>query len=270
MRAPASTASEKAFTRSDALALLATAGLLAGLLLTTAAGTRSAHEAMVCRSNLKLLGQAWQAYALDHSDRVIGSPDPSLAGAGSQSYEQQIWATGRLTWGVEPDNTNRAHLQIPAFVPYVVQEARVFHCPADRFVTAQQSQRGWVARARSYSMNFQFGPTSSELTPLRRFLRLPDVPDPSRIFVFLEEHPDSVGDPIFITAFGGSAWVDMPASHHERAAQFLFADTHVEQHSWRSSRTVLPVRFNLFNPPAVSASDPDFRWVQERTSIPRP
>lgn len=253
------------FARSDALAVITTLALLAGLFLSTAAGTRATSEAVLCRVNLKQLSQAWQAYALDHSDRLIGSPEG--AKAQSAQFDEEFWATGWLSWDFASANTNRAFLQMPAFVPYVGRDSRLFRCPSDKFLSGPMRQRGWVARVRSYSMNYSFGPVENDVSPLLRFQRLADVPDPAGYFVFLEEHSDSINDPTFITTFGNTGWVDLPATFHDRSANFAFSDTHVETRRWVSERTVLPVRFSNFLAPSVTASDPDFRWVLDRTSV---
>ncbi|HAB17581.1 MAG TPA: hypothetical protein PLX89_18595 [Verrucomicrobiota bacterium] len=257
---------EAGFTRTEALAVLTTVLLLAGLFLSAGAGTRQTNENVVCRSNLRHLAQAWQAYALDHGDRFVGSPE----GAGAQSAaDGEYWATGWLDWATSGQSANQANVQVPAFVPYVGRNPRVFHCPSDRYLSAPQVARGWSARVRSYSMNYQFGPVPQDITNLRRFERFTDVPETSKFFVFVEEHPDSINDPVFITSLGGPTWADLPASFHDRSANFAMADAHVETHRWVSERTIIPVRF-IFPIVTVSPTDPDFRWVFERTSVKKP
>ena len=264
MKAVHSNLREAGFSRSDAMAAFGTLALLVGLLLSVAGGTRATSENVFCRANLRHLGQAWQAYALDHSGRVIGSPNDgsvTLAAVG------EFWAGGSVSWDSATASSNVQAVLTPAFVPYVGRDPQVFRCPADRYLSAAQTARRWSSRMRSYSMNSCFGPRSQDLVTLRQFDRLEDVPDASRYFVLVEEHPDSINDPTFFTTFqGANGWVDVPASHHERACNFLFADAHVETHPWQSARTVIPVRFQF---PILSgtAKDPDFRWTYERTSI---
>src|SRR5665213_2218641 len=78
------------------------------------------------------------------------------------------------------------------------------------------------------------------------------IPQPSAIFVFLDEHPDSINDGYFIdkpayptlSAYGGSAqndeWIDLPGSYHNGAGSFSFADGHTELHPWRNAGTCPP------------------------------
>ena len=255
---------ESGFSRSDALATVGTLALMVGLLLSVAGGTRETSDAVFCRANLRHLGQAWQAYALDHSGRAIGTPtgSPDL-----RAIAGEFWTGGWVSWDSVSTSSNVQSVLTPAFVPYVGRDPRVFRCPADRYLSPVQTARRWSSRVRSYSMNSCFGPRSQDLLTLRQFERLEDVPDPSQYFVLIEEHPDSINDPTFFTTFGGAnGWVDFPASYHERACNFLFADAQVETHAWESARTVIPVRFQ-FPILTGTARDPDFRWTYEHTSL---
>ena len=256
------------FSTCDLLAVVATAGLVLGLMLSVGAGTRQTSEAILCRANLRHQGQAWQAYALDHRDQVIGR-GPGQEG-GAAAMDGEYWAVGGVSWDAVSSVTNVQNVQVPAFVPYVGQSPRVFRCPADRYLSSAQVRRGWSFRVRSYSMNGFFGPAFQGFGSLRQFERLTDVPEPSRYFVLAEEHSDSINDSTFFTSSGvPSGWVDLPAAFHERSAHFLFADSHVETREWESERTLIPVRF-VFQMPSPSARDPDFRWLFERTSLSPP
>ena len=44
----------------------------------------------------------------------------------------------------------------------------------------------------------------------------------------LDEHPDSINDAFFITDPNANNWQDRPASYHNGAAGFSFADGHAE------------------------------------------
>jgi prepilin-type processing-associated H-X9-DG protein len=247
------------FSRSDLLALVLTIALVFGLFLSLGAGTRQTSELVMCRANLRHQGQAWQSYALDHSGQVIGS--------GLNSVDGENWAVGRVSWSPASSERSPENVQVPAYVPYIGTNPRVFRCPSDRYLSSPQVKFGWSFRVRSYSMNAYFGPQGQGIGLLRQFERLTDVPQPDGYFVLVEEHPDSINDPSFFTTFGSpSGWVDLPAAFHERSANFLFADSHVETHEWQSDRTVIPVRFR-FPVPAPAPKDPDFRWAFERTSL---
>ena len=99
-----------------------------------------------------------------------------------------------------------------------------------------------------------------------QFLKLNDIKDPSMIFVTLDEHPDSINDAYFLNnpALTTSQWGDSPASYHNGAGGFSFADGHAEIHKWLSSRTKLPVRY-AYAPQALDAPGKlDYAWHAQR------
>jgi len=85
----------------------------------------------------------------------------------------------------------------------------------------------------------------------------------------LDEHPNSINDGYYLNnPVGNSSWGDAPASYHNGAAGFSFADGHSEIHKWLSMSSQMPVKFT-FDPPAFDAAGRrDYAWVIERTTIP--
>ena len=63
-------------------------------------------------------------------------------------------------------------------------------------------------------------------------------------------------------------FVDVPASYHNGACGYGFADGHSEIHKWLADRTKAPVRFVDYSRVGGPAgADPrDWRWVSERTT----
>jgi prepilin-type processing-associated H-X9-DG protein len=103
------------------------------------------------------------------------------------------------------------------------------------------------------------------------------VPGTAMLFIFLDEHPDSINDAQFAVEMentGGAATiVDFPASYHNGAGGFSFADGHAEIHKW-IGKTIQPP---IVNGPGSnlgnggyggSANDsvPDMAWLQEHCS----
>ncbi|HMO65847.1 MAG TPA: hypothetical protein PKE47_11620, partial [Verrucomicrobiota bacterium] len=105
----------------------------------------------------------------------------------------------------------------------------------------------------------------------RLFERTTDVvkPSPAQLWVFVDEHPDSINDGAFFNAQGSREWIDLPANYHNNAGGFAFADGHSEIHRWRGSVTRRPVQINDFARTVFPVGDPDFAWIIERTSAPR-
>lgn len=65
--------------------------------------------------------------------------------------------------------------------------------------------------------------------------RLSDLrfPGPTDTFVFLDEHPNSINDSAFYPySVANREFVDIPATYHDGACGFSFADGHSEIHKW--------------------------------------
>ena len=99
-------------------------------------------------------------------------------------------------------------------------------------------------------------------------------PGPSGTFVFLDEREDSINDGYYVVDMFGypdkpNAWkiVDYPASYHNNAGGFSFADGHSEIKKWTDARTT--PRLNpkqdlpLNNP---SPNNKDVNWMQIRST----
>jgi prepilin-type processing-associated H-X9-DG protein len=99
-----------------------------------------------------------------------------------------------------------------------------------------------------------------------QFFTVADMADPSSIFVFLDEHPDTINDGFFVNRLEDYKWGNLPASYHNNAANFSFADGHTETHRWVVGSTIrLPIQGGVGG--AIDASPAtDFQWVKDRTS----
>jgi hypothetical protein len=102
-----------------------------------------------------------------------------------------------------------------------------------------------------------------------QFFKYSVIPRPSDIFVFLDEHPDSITDGYFINKLYRTEWRRLPASYHDGAACFSFADGHSEIHRWRFKSTTPPSRpYAAGMPVQIPAGEEgDFNWVTSRMSI---
>ena len=103
------------------------------------------------------------------------------------------------------------------------------------------------------------------------------VPGGTMLWVFVDEHPDSINDAGFAVQMAKtgpfSTIIDFPASFHNGAAGFSFADGHAEIHRW-IGKTIQPPVVNggasIGNgiSAGLSAGDsvPDVLWLQMHTS----
>ena len=84
----------------------------------------------------------------------------------------------------------------------------------------------------------------------KQFLRLAAISRPAEIFVFLDEHPDSISDGYGLAKADEPEWLDLPGSHHNGAGSFSFADGHSESQKRLEPDAKQPLRPDLVVWPA--------------------
>ena len=86
---------------------------------------------------------------------------------------------------------------------------------------------------------------------------------PALTFVILDEREDSINDGDFFTSVNDTTVItDIPASYHNGAAGFAFADGHSEIHKWLSAALRQPIRSTPINDmPVNSANQGDAYWL---------
>jgi prepilin-type N-terminal cleavage/methylation domain-containing protein/prepilin-type processing-associated H-X9-DG protein len=257
------------FTLIELLVVVAIIAILAALLLPALAGAKQEALRTQCMNNTKQLLAAWTLYAGDSGDVLadnISGLDSSYGG----------WVDGLLsTISPWPENTNFLYMMQGQLGPYT-KNPSIYRCPSDQSEDASLH----APRVRSYSMNFAVGnkatngpaeTTYEDYWP--NFLKMTDFRMASQTFVFLDEHPDSINDGLFlVTGTDGdtTTWNDFPASYHDGAANFSFADGHAITHRWQDRYTDHPIMGSRdwlpyeAEPPYV-----DILWVESRCS-PQP
>ncbi len=262
------------FTLLELVVVLATLVILLTLLKPAMARMNPNSYAVRCLNNTRQLALAWQMYADDNSGKiVINLHGGATAGGVGDPVYGKSWASGWLDWATRSDNTNTVFLADPRYArlaPYLNRATNVFKCPADKYVSSTQRALGWTQRARSYSANIYLGAGNAEQGPTdpiyKHVTRISDMlyPTPAQTWVHLDEHPDSMNDAAFFSPHQTS-WIDNPATYHNGAAGFSFADGHSEMHKWAGSLTRLTqVTFN-FSTISASPGDPDVHWLSFRS-----
>jgi prepilin-type processing-associated H-X9-DG protein len=227
-------------------------------------------------SNERQISLACLLYTGDASERLpynLGAAEIKQTVARGQFLN---WTSPVLNWELDSDNTNAVLLTEGGIGPYISRSAAVYRCPSDSVVSDVQARAGWTRRVRSLSMNMMIGNAGAFTQSganvnnpyYQQFFKTTQVPEPSRIFVFIEEHPDSINDGYFIDQPETYRWMDLPASWHGGAANLSFADGHSEIHRWRFASTKPPAQPDAAHLPIYipAAEQGDFDWLMDRMS----
>jgi prepilin-type N-terminal cleavage/methylation domain-containing protein/prepilin-type processing-associated H-X9-DG protein len=261
------------FTLVELLVVIVIIGILAALLLPVLARSKQQAQGTQCMSSSKQLLVAWTVYASDFRDILpynIDSQNTIAAAFGG-------WVNGFLDEGPDnPDNTNINLMMSGQLGPYAKNPA-IYRCPADPSMAMGYN----APRVRSYSMDFTVGDKSTNGEQMAtyadywpNFFKMGDFNMGDKTWVFSDEHPDSINNGLQITPDGDkntTTWRDMPASYHNGAAGFAFADGHSEIHQWQDSSTDQAMQGNRDWLPMedTPTNYTDIRWVESRCS-PRP
>lgn len=266
--APRRSKGPAAFTRTELLVVVTVIGLLALLHWPAEANTRTSAQLVGCLGNQRQLALAWQMFADDNGGQLPLNGD---------NVNPPPWVSGYMDFASGNRNNYDTTLLLnptkASLGPYT-RDAAIYRCPADGSLV--RSNLATVPRIRSYSMNSALGNANAfwlPSPPYRAYQRVSDLvsPPPSRLWVFIEEHADSINDGQFAVTMPTSAaqtrFVDFPAAWHNGAASLAFADAHAELHRWIDPRTKPAPKYNNSLPLNVSSpNNPDVLWLGERTS----
>jgi prepilin-type N-terminal cleavage/methylation domain-containing protein/prepilin-type processing-associated H-X9-DG protein len=260
---------EQAFTLIELLVVIAIIAILAALLLPSLAKAKEKAKQTQCLSNLKQMTLAWLMYPGDNDDCLVRNHD------GHWTDPTSNWIAGWLNFTADnSDNTNTSYLQNGLLAPYCNRQTEIYKCPSDRYECIEGGKS--VDRVRSISMNgfiqggAYYAEADSQNYPrnyshwyhgggnalLRAYNKASEItsPSPADLFVFAEEHPDSINDGwMNVRSANGVYWEDLPGSFHGKLTNFSFADGHAEGHKW-----LVP---DATCPPVTLVTNPKNRWL---------
>jgi prepilin-type N-terminal cleavage/methylation domain-containing protein/prepilin-type processing-associated H-X9-DG protein len=268
------------FTLLELVVVMSTLAVLSALLLPALASTKPNSKAVQCLNNQKQLALAWLMYASDNSGRLAVNCDQS----GTLTNGAPSWVSGVMDWGaLGSADVNTDYLvndKYSLLGGYLGRKYQVFACPATAyFVSPVQVKKGWDHRVRSVTMDAALGEGRDNIKYsnqagygahwyLAKKLSDIHVPGPSDVYVFLDEHPDSLDDGIFYTPnFACATLLELPGCQHANACGVSFADGHAEMHKLQGKLANQPVKYSYSIRFPVPASDPDMLWLESHTPI---
>ena len=271
--------------------VIAIIAILAAMLLPALADTRVKVLITADLSNKRQLTQAWYLYPRDHNDTLVLNADQSAAVHGTQSW---IPMQCHMDWSISPNNTNLTYLTTNQLAPYCAGQYKIYTSPGDNYLSPLQIAAGFGKisnhRPRSVAMDAAVGgdgwnhpadngkggykpPSSlSGLNPFFFAAKMSQFrfPGPSKSWVFINEHPDSIDDGIFYNdpraTNGTGLLIEVPSSYLGGGCGISFADGHAEVHQWTTSPFLVPVRYVHY--PGITGTytqNADMAWLAQHT-----
>jgi prepilin-type N-terminal cleavage/methylation domain-containing protein/prepilin-type processing-associated H-X9-DG protein len=252
--------SRAAFSLVELLVVLAIISVLASLLSTALNHAKAKTHRITCLSNLRQLQVSWFLYTDENDDQLPlnktmpGSNDGVVRGRN----QPNSWVVGN-----PKEDATVANIVKGSLFPYT-KSAAIYRCPAD---TSKVVGLDAVRRTRSYSMSAYMNGDDAPVDP-RVKVSYTEIatPTPDRVFVFIEEHQDSVWSGMFDVpikdkfSLASASWSSTPSDRHNQGCNLSFADGHVEYWKWYGAK-----KFDLNSGPGELR---DLKRLQD--SIPKP
>ena len=256
------------FTLVEMLVTIAVIAILAALLFPALNYAKRKGKSILCISNYRQFGLAFEMYATDHSGLVLPNQDGREMPNGERIPLGLTWVQGWLGHPGHSDVTNTAFLKESLLAPYV-NDVKLWRCPSQPLAKLEfDDDVIREGRSRTISLNCFMGYDGLGTYAAKTYLYISEIREPSKRFTFAEERVETINDASFGMQWAFSpdnplTWMlrDKPTDVHAGGAHFAFADGHVEQKRWEDSRTQDPPRDDVQMP-----NNLDILWMQKHAT----
>ena len=279
----------KGFTLIELLVVIAIIALLMAVIIPSLSIAKKKAASVVCMSNTRQMSLAWYMYQDENDGKLMGS---RMENVGNDNECREAWigqphkatdnttSTSNFTGGPSDPVTDEDEIrgmEKGKLHPYM-ENADVYHCPADRLRKGPDGTRLYVSYAIPICLNGFTNPASGDYDfQVRKFGR---ITSPSDRYNFVESGERSRGNwtygGYFIMAtpnFYGNGnygmWSPLAISHGNSAV-FGFADAHAESHKWHDeaifehywkTEDLAPGSTYDINPSTDIGESADFDWM---------
>ena len=257
------------FTLIELLVVIAVIAIVAAILLPVLNHAQQSARNITCLNNLRQLQICWHLYVVDNNDILVPNNSVAFISPGTNVSTSNIQGVSWLPDVDASTEINPSNI-INGLLYQYNNQLGIYHCPSDMSTLETPDgdplpQLRWRSYNMSQSVNgypsfdaelADFIPMWDKLTEIRH-------PDPSSVFVFIDEDSDAILDAEFGNPPAGSpyfeqnVWWDLPSSRHNRGGNVSFVDGHVEHWRW-----AVPKVFVDYVQPVADGEMPDYLRVQ--------